>query len=108
MTNGRNCPLIVVITGRVPSEPRDGFTFVSKGIEDSLTLARSVAGEKNVWVMGGANIIQQFIKLKLFDVLHISVAPVLLQNGKSFLNTREIIKLSLKTLPHFQLMVRCI
>ncbi|MBA4055928.1 MAG: deaminase [Marivirga sp.] len=82
---GGNSPFKVpafVITRRVPKEPKEGFTFFSDGIEETLKHARTIAGDKNVWVMGGANIIQQFIKFQLFDELHISIAPVFLQEGK--------------------------
>ncbi|HEY3430113.1 MAG TPA: dihydrofolate reductase family protein [Cyclobacteriaceae bacterium] len=70
-----------VLTNRVPKEPRAGFTFVSDGIERVLLHARVVAGDKNVWVMGGANTIQQFIRAGLFDELRVHIAPILLGAG---------------------------
>lgn len=86
----------IVMTSRVPKQPRDGFTFVSGGAEKTLKLARSIARGKNVWVMGGANIIQQFIKMSLFDELHISIAPVILQNGKRLFEQTGIQKIELQ------------
>ena len=35
----------------------------------------------NVWIMGGANIIQQYLNAGLVDEMTIHVAPVLLGNG---------------------------
>ena len=70
-----------VLTSRVPKEPRAGFTFVSDGIERALLQARVAAGDKNIWVMGGANTIQQFIRAGLFDELRIHIAPILLGSG---------------------------
>lgn len=59
---------------------KDGFT-IARGITDALAKAKAAAGDKDVWVMGGASIIQQFIKEGLFDKLHIHIAPVLLGSG---------------------------
>ena len=70
-----------VLTKNIPKNKKPGFTFVSDGIERALILARATAGEKNVWIMGGANTIQQYVKAGLFDELHIHVAPLLLGNG---------------------------
>lgn len=70
-----------VLTTRVPKEGKSGFTFITDGIERALLLARATAGDKNVWVMGGANTIQQFIDANLFDELRVHIAPVLLGSG---------------------------
>jgi dihydrofolate reductase len=69
-----------VLTSRVP-KPKEGFTFVPDGIEQALIQARAVAGEKNVWVMGGAHTIQQFLQARLFDELGIHIAPILMGSG---------------------------
>jgi dihydrofolate reductase len=55
------------------------FTFVTDGFESALADARAAAGEKNVHVAGGANVVQQY--LGLLDELQIHVAPLLLGNG---------------------------
>jgi dihydrofolate reductase len=57
------------------------FTFVTDGIESAIKQAKAAAGEKNVWVMGGANTAQQYIKAGVFDELHIHIAPVLFGAG---------------------------
>lgn len=57
------------------------FTFITDGIESAVKQARAVAGEKNIWVMGGATIIQQFIAAEMFDEFHIHIAPVLFGTG---------------------------
>ena len=38
------------------------YTFVTDGIESALELARSAAGNKDVGVWGGANIMRQYLK----------------------------------------------
>lgn len=78
-----------VLTSRVPSEPKTGFTFITDGIERALIQARAAAGAKNVWVMGGANTIQQFIRARMFDEIGIHIAPILLGSGTRLFDNTE-------------------
>jgi dihydrofolate reductase len=57
------------------------FTFVTDGIKSALEQAKEAAGEKDVIVMGGANIIQQFLEAGLVDETSIHLVPVLLGDG---------------------------
>jgi dihydrofolate reductase len=57
------------------------FTFVTDGIEAALEQAKAAAGDKNVLVAGGANVIQQYLKAGLVDELQIHVVPVFLGDG---------------------------
>ena len=57
-----------------------GFTFTT-GIEEAFKKAKAIAGNKNIWIMGGANIIRQFIKAGLIDELEIHLSHILLGNG---------------------------
>lgn len=56
------------------------YTFV-QGIEDALARAQEAAGDKDISVMGGANIAQQFIEAGLLDEISIHLVPVLFGNG---------------------------
>jgi dihydrofolate reductase len=85
-----------VVTTRVPKEGKPGFTFVSDGIERALLQARAVAGDKNVWVMGGANTIQQFIDAHLFDELRVHIAPIILGSGTRLFDQLKTGKIDLK------------
>jgi len=77
-----------VICHTAPAKRIEGFVYVTSGIVEALALARRQAGEKNCWIMGGANIIQQYIKAGLIDELHLHVAPILLAGGtRLFENT---------------------
>ena len=58
------------------------FEFVTGGIVDALARAREAAGEKNVIVMGGADLLRQFLEAGLVEELTITVAPILLGGGK--------------------------
>ena len=64
-----------------PVKKVEGFIYVTAGIHEALHLARQTSGEKNVWIMGGANIIQQYLGAELVDELHLHIAPVLLKQG---------------------------
>ena len=73
---------VYVVTSKAPPEKRvAGFTFVNDGIESALAQARSEAGNGNVWVAGGANIIQQYIGANLVDELRLHTVPLLLSDG---------------------------
>jgi dihydrofolate reductase len=76
-------PVIVVTHEKRESLPMQGGTtyiFVS-GMEAALERARDAAGDKNVGVWGGANIIGQCLKGGLLDEMQIHLAPVLLGGG---------------------------
>ncbi len=70
-------------------EPRDAlvmeggttFTFVTGGVDNALEQARASAGEGGIWIAGGANVIQQFLRAGLLDELQIHLIPVLLGDG---------------------------
>jgi dihydrofolate reductase len=57
------------------------FTFVTDGIESALGQARTAAGDKDVQVGGGANVIQQYLEAGLLDEFQIHVAPAFLGDG---------------------------
>jgi len=57
------------------------YTFVTQGIEAALELARAAAGDKNVGIWGGANIMRQYLKAGLLDEMQIQLIPILLGDG---------------------------
>ena len=76
---------VFVVTHR-PHEAVDKgdtcFEFVTGGIDDALARARAAAGDKNVIVMGGGELLRQFLAAGLVDELTLTIAPVLLGAGK--------------------------
>ena len=71
-----------IVTHRPEEEPEGGhFNFVA-GVEEAVTRAKDAAGEKDVSVMGGADVIRQALDADLVDELSIVVAPVILGDGK--------------------------
>ncbi len=57
------------------------ITFVTDGIESALDQARVVAEEKDVYVFGGANTVQQYLEAELIDEINIALIPVLFGEG---------------------------
>lgn len=58
------------------------FHFVNDGPERALMLAREAAGERDVRIAGGADVIQQYLNLGAIDELEIALAPVLFGGGR--------------------------
>jgi dihydrofolate reductase len=73
-----------------PREPLElqgtTFTFVTDGIEAALEQARAAAGDKDVHVAGGANVIQQYLGAGLLDELELHLVPLLLGGGVRLLD----------------------
>ncbi|WNO04458.1 dihydrofolate reductase family protein [Rhodoferax mekongensis] len=58
------------------------FHFVTEGPLVALERARAAAGGKDVRLGGGVNTIQQYLRLRLIDEMHIAISPVLLGAGE--------------------------
>jgi dihydrofolate reductase len=85
---------LFIVTHRPEEEPESGeFTFVS-GVQEAVERAAQAAGDKDVNVMGGADVIRQALEAGLVDELTIIVAPVVLGGGKrlfeGFSNSLEL------------------
>ena len=64
------------------------FHFVTGGIHDVLAQARNAAGGKDIFLGGGADVAQQYLKAGLIDEMEIHVVPLLLGEGaRLFENT---------------------
>lgn len=71
----------IVICHKAPAKKVEGFIYITTGLNDALEHARKLADDKNIWIIGGANVIQQFFKTGLVDILHLHIASVLLHQG---------------------------
>ncbi len=58
------------------------FYFVTEGADVALERARAAAGAKDVRVGGGVNTIQQYLRQRQIDELHIAISPMLLGSGE--------------------------
>jgi dihydrofolate reductase len=93
-----------VICHAPPQKKVNGFIYVTGGIQEALELARQTAAEKNIWIMGGANIIQQYLKAGLIEELHLHIAPILIMQGTRLFENAgtelvELIKVSVTETP---------
>jgi dihydrofolate reductase len=61
------------------------FNFVTDGIESALRQARSVAGDKDIAIAGGAQAVQQYLRAGLLDELYLHIVPVVLGAGERLL-----------------------
>lgn len=58
------------------------FHFVTDGTESALAQARRAAGGKDVRISGGADVVQQYLKLGVVEELDIALAPVVFGGGR--------------------------
>jgi dihydrofolate reductase len=71
-----------ILTHRPEEGPPDaGFTFID-GLDETVAEARQAAGDKDVFIMGGADVIRQALREGYVEELSISVATVVLGGGK--------------------------
>ncbi len=94
---------VFIVTHRPGDEPEDaGFTFVS-GVTEAIERAVAAAGDKDVSVMGGADVIRQALAAGLVDELSIVIAPVILGGGKrlfdGFAQQVELVHLGVRQSP---------
>jgi dihydrofolate reductase len=75
-------PPVFVVTHNPPSSWRLGprFRFVTS-LTEAVALARAAAGEKDVFIMGGGDIIRQAVLGRLADELRIHLSPVVMGAG---------------------------
>jgi dihydrofolate reductase len=59
------------------------FHFVTDGIEEALRRAREAAAGKDIRLGGGVATIQQYLRARLVDTMHVAVSPVLLGAGEA-------------------------
>jgi dihydrofolate reductase len=66
------------------------FYFINDGPERAVELARASAGNRDIRIAGGPNVIQQYLNLGVIEELEIALAPVLFGSGRRlFENLRE-------------------
>jgi dihydrofolate reductase len=85
---GENLPFhmpVFVVTHRAgdPLVKQGGTTyhFVTGGVERALEQAKATAGDRDVVVLGGADVIRQLVRASLVDEVRIHLVPVLLGDG---------------------------
>jgi dihydrofolate reductase len=69
-----------------PMEGGTTFYFVTDGIESAMRQAKAAAGDRDVVVGGGANVIQQALRAGLVEELELHLVPMLLGDGERLLD----------------------
>lgn len=76
-------PTIVVTHRDLPVERRN-IELYSGNLEELVNKLK--ANYKNVWLVGGAMLAENFIRLRLADEISVSVLPIILGEGLTFLD----------------------
>lgn len=58
------------------------FYFVNDGIASALRQARAVAGDRDIRISGGADVIQQYLRAGLVDEFALAISPVMFGGGR--------------------------
>lgn len=93
-------PLFIVTHNPPEKYPKGNdkltVTFVTDGVESAVAQAKKVAGEKDVQIIGGADIIQQCLNAGLCDELQIDLMSVLVGKGLRLLENIDTDKVKLE------------
>ena len=75
---------IIVVSEDVPAETSKAadFIFVTEGVEAAHARAKELAGDKNVYIYGGANLAVQYLQAGLIDEMTVGIMPIILGDGK--------------------------
>lgn len=71
------------------------FHFVNDGIERALLRARNEAGDRDIRIAGGADVIIQYLNAGLVDEFAIALSPVLLGAGRRLFDGMDASRVSL-------------
>ncbi len=74
---------VFVLTARNLAPDRENVEFCSGDLE-KLVNGRLKPNYKNIWMVGGAALTKDFIRLNLADEIVISIMPIVLGDGKLF------------------------
>ncbi|HEX6705563.1 MAG TPA: dihydrofolate reductase family protein [Albitalea sp.] len=87
---------------RAPIEMEGGttFHFITDGIEAALERARAAARGQDVRLGGGVATIQQYLRARLVDEMHLALAPTVLGKGESLLSGIDLPALGYRCTEH--------
>lgn len=76
------------------------FHFVTDGIEAALKRAKEAAKDKDVRIGGGVATVQQYLRARLIDELHLAVRPILMGAGENLFAGLDMAKLGYRCTEH--------
>lgn len=83
-----NMPTWVFAHGELPAVPGADVRFVAGDVSPVHREMVSAAGGKNIWLVGGGELVGQFADAGLLDEVIVGVAPVVLGGGAPLLPRR--------------------
>lgn len=100
-------PPVLVVTHKAPVTTRLGprFRFCSDGLAGTLHTARRIAGDRDVVLMGGGELIRTALETGLVQLLRLHLAPVLLGSGAPLfagerVQPRQLQQVAVQVSPH--------
>lgn len=91
---------VYVITHYLRQE-EEGVSFIHENIIDTIASLKNKAG-KNIWVLGGSELVNLLMKENLIDTFILTTAPLLIGDGKRlFHEENKPLELSLEDLKRF-------
>ena len=84
----------------IPMAGGTTFHFVTEGIQAALDRALEAANGKDVRIGGGVSTIQEFLRARLIDEVHLAIAPVLLGSGERLFENVDMPQLGYKCTEH--------
>lgn len=81
-------PTFVFTTRELPAPDGADIRFVSGPVAHALPAIREAAGDGDVWLIGGGELVGQFFDAGALDEVALSVAPVSLDGGAPLLPRR--------------------
>ncbi len=76
------------------------FHFVTDGMQSALARARESANGRDVRLGGGVATIQQYLRARLIDEMHLAVAPTLLGSGERLFAGLDAVALGYRCTEH--------
>lgn len=84
----RDRPTFVFTSRQLPAPAGADIRFRSGPVADVLDELREAAGDGDIWVVGGGDLVGQFLDIGALDEIALSVAPVALTGGAPLLPRR--------------------
>ena len=76
------------------------FHFITDGIHSALRSARDAAKQRDVRIGGGVATIQQYLRARLIDELHLAFRPILIGSGENLFAGLDMTALGYECIEH--------
>ena len=76
------------------------FHFVIDGIYSALEKAREAADGRDIRIGGGVATVQQYLRARLIDEMHLAISPVLLGSGERLFSDINMVELGYRIVEH--------